>query len=99
MEKVQQANGGFVKDKLSGKEWHIKAKTVINATGPFCDAIRYQETADKASFQELVAPSLGAHLVLGNWSGGHGIANATSRTGNTSRITGLKGRTVFFPPF
>ena len=34
------ANGAVVNDVMSGKEWTIKAKGVINATGPFGDGIR-----------------------------------------------------------
>jgi glycerol-3-phosphate dehydrogenase len=32
--------GAKMRDELSGKEWITKAKSVINATGPFTDAIR-----------------------------------------------------------
>ena len=29
-----------MRDELTGKEWSTKAKSVINATGPFTDFIR-----------------------------------------------------------
>jgi len=32
--------GVKLKDELSGEEWETKAKCVINATGPFTDAVR-----------------------------------------------------------
>ena len=34
--KVDQICGAVVKDTLTGDTWTIKAKGVINATGPFC---------------------------------------------------------------
>ncbi len=60
-------NGATVRDVIAAKngkptsEITIRAKGVINATGPFSDAIRKM---DDSSVQEIVAPSSGVHVVL-----------------------------------
>eukprot|EP01060_Flectonema_neradi_P033804 TRINITY_DN5766_c0_g1_i3.p1 TRINITY_DN5766_c0_g1~~TRINITY_DN5766_c0_g1_i3.p1 ORF type:complete len:667 (+),score=129.69 TRINITY_DN5766_c0_g1_i3:64-2001(+) len=53
--------GARVKDFVSGEEFTIKARKVINATGPFSDSIR--KMADPNA-EEIVVPAQGAHLVL-----------------------------------
>jgi len=45
----------------SGKDLRIRAKVVINATGPFCDNVR--RLADPR-VAPMIAPSQGVHLVL-----------------------------------
>ena len=46
-------------DRESGKEYTIKGKAVINATGVFVDEIL---TMDKPEHKEIVRPSQGVHL-------------------------------------
>jgi glycerol-3-phosphate dehydrogenase len=59
--------GARVKDVLSDdQEFVVKARGVINATGPFADAILKQ---DKPSMKEIVMPSSGVHIVLPEWVG------------------------------
>jgi len=53
--------GARVRDTISGEEWDVRAKTVVNATGPFSDAIRKLE--DETA-PELIVPSAGVHVVL-----------------------------------
>lgn len=55
--------GARVRDTISGddSEQVVYAKGVINATGPYTDAI---EKLDDPSRKELVAPSSGVHIVL-----------------------------------
>lgn len=53
--------GAQVRDEETGREHAIHARTVINATGVFCDAIRRMDTPDADS---IIAPSQGAHIVL-----------------------------------
>ncbi|SMP58646.1 glycerol-3-phosphate dehydrogenase [Neorhodopirellula lusitana] len=48
-------------DQETGQSHRVSAKCVINATGPFCDAIRQM---DEASAMPIIAPSQGVHLVL-----------------------------------
>ena len=60
-------DGATVKDVIAEKngkptaEIAIRAKGVINATGPFADAVRKM---DDQKVQEIVAPSSGVHVVL-----------------------------------
>ncbi|CAL8104799.1 unnamed protein product [Calicophoron daubneyi] len=54
-------NGARVRDILTGKEFVIRARCVINATGPFTDSIR--RMADKSQ-APICQPSAGVHIVL-----------------------------------
>ncbi len=53
--------GARVQDKLDGTSWPIRARGVINATGPFADSIR--RMADPAA-APLLKVSSGIHIVL-----------------------------------
>ena len=57
----KQVSGVMVKDLESGKEYAVKAKVVINATGVFVDHIMQM---DVPTGEHLVRPSQGVHLVL-----------------------------------
>ncbi|KAH9936425.1 DAO-domain-containing protein [Fomitopsis serialis] len=46
-----QLHGARVKDRLSGQEWNVRAKGIINATGPFADALL---TMDNPSHKPIV---------------------------------------------
>lgn len=54
-------SGVTVRDEMSGKEWSIPTKCVINATGPFTDTIRKM---DNPKIKEICSPSSGVHIVL-----------------------------------
>ncbi|KGE13142.1 glycerol-3-phosphate dehydrogenase/oxidase [Sphingobacterium deserti] len=54
-------NGLLFKDTQSGKDYSVKAKAVINATGIFVDEILKLDTAEH---KNLVRPSQGAHIVI-----------------------------------
>lgn len=60
-------NGARVKDLIAEKngerpeEFTVRAKGIINATGPFTDSIRKM---DDPTVQEIVAPSSGVHVIL-----------------------------------
>ncbi|KAF9370911.1 mitochondrial glycerol-3-phosphate dehydrogenase [Mortierella sp. AD011] len=80
--------GARVRDTLTGREFDVKAKGIINATGPFTDGIRQ---LDDPSIQTIVSPSAGVHIILPNYySPGHmGLLDpATS-----------DGRVIFFLPW
>ncbi|KAK5116634.1 hypothetical protein LTR62_007308 [Meristemomyces frigidus] len=81
VDKVAEANGG--KD-----EFRVRAKAVINATGPFTDGIR---KLDDPSVQEIVAPSSGVHVIL---PGYYSPSNMGLIDPNTS-----DGRVIFFLPW
>ncbi|MGH7504954.1 MAG: glycerol-3-phosphate dehydrogenase/oxidase, partial [Longimicrobiales bacterium] len=48
-------------DRESGREYEVRARGVINATGVFTDTIRRMDDPDS---RRLVTPSQGAHIVL-----------------------------------
>ncbi|KAK0425857.1 hypothetical protein QR680_009430 [Steinernema hermaphroditum] len=80
--------GAHVKDMVSGVEWDIKAKAVINATGPFTDSIRLMADPDT---KPICQPSSGVHIVLpGYYSPGN--------TGLLDPATS-DGRVIFFLPW
>ena len=49
------------RDRETGKEYRLRARVVINATGVYCDAIR---RLDDPTAADIVTPSQGIHLVL-----------------------------------
>lgn len=53
--------GAHLRDELTGKEWDIKAKCIINAAGPFTDSVRQM---DDNSVKDICTPSKGVHIVL-----------------------------------
>ena len=53
--------GVVARDLVSGKEYTVKAKTVINAAGIFVDEVMQM---DKPDMPKMVVPSQGVHLVL-----------------------------------
>ncbi|KAI9848223.1 MAG: mitochondrial glycerol-3-phosphate dehydrogenase [Sclerophora amabilis] len=87
-------NGARVKDLVverNGKkaeEFTVRAKGIINATGPFTDSIRKM---DDQEVNEIVAPSSGAHVVL---PGYYSPANMGLIDPSTS-----DGRVIFFLPW
>ncbi len=53
--------GVWIKDALTGKDYEVKSKVVINATGVFTDAIMKM---DNAKHESIISPSQGIHLVV-----------------------------------
>jgi glycerol-3-phosphate dehydrogenase len=56
-----QVTGVAARDSESGQTFTLTARVVINATGPFCDRIRQQDSPHE---QPLVTTSQGIHVVL-----------------------------------
>ncbi|XP_052747288.1 glycerol-3-phosphate dehydrogenase, mitochondrial isoform X1 [Bicyclus anynana] len=81
-------SGARLKDELTGKEWDIKAKSIINATGPFTDSIRKM---DDQQLKDICCPSSGVHIVLpGYYSPEHmGLLDPSTSD----------GRVIFFLPW
>ena len=80
--------GARVRDELSGEELAIGARVVINAAGPWCDAIRRLE--DPAA-PPLLRPTKGSHLVV-----------PRARLGNRHAViftSPLDGRVMFILPW
>ncbi|KAF7513416.1 hypothetical protein GJ744_009837 [Endocarpon pusillum] len=92
-------NGAVVKDVIKSKngkpdeQFVIRAKGVINATGPFCDSIR---KLDEPGEQEIVAPSSGVHVVLpGYYSPADmGLIDPSSSDGRVIFFLPWQGNTI-----
>ena len=54
-------NGAVFVDVETGKEFPVKARVVINATGPFADNLR---RLDEPAASRIISPSQGVHLVF-----------------------------------
>jgi glycerol-3-phosphate dehydrogenase len=53
--------GAHLVDSLSGDSWQLKAKGVINATGPFVDQVRMM---DNPAAPKMLSASTGIHIIL-----------------------------------
>lgn len=54
-------SGAELQDSLTGESWRIKARGVINATGPFVDHIRLMDNPDAT---KILSASTGIHIIL-----------------------------------
>jgi len=54
-------SGANVRDSITGNSWPLKARGVINATGPFADQIR---KLDNPAAANILSASTGIHIVL-----------------------------------
>lgn len=53
--------GGMVRDPFGGESWPVRARCVVNATGPFADRVRL---LDDPAALPILSVSSGVHLVL-----------------------------------
>ncbi|KAJ3126054.1 hypothetical protein HK098_007931 [Nowakowskiella sp. JEL0407] len=81
--------GAVVRDNLSGERWEIKAKGIINATGPFTDAIRKMDEGIQT--KEIVSPSAGVHIILPSYYSPKHMGLLDPATSD--------GRVIFFLPW
>jgi glycerol-3-phosphate dehydrogenase len=87
-------NGATVKDKVreydgkKSEEIKIRARGIINATGPFTDSIRKM---DEPTVQEIVAPSSGVHVILPGYFSPSDMGLIDPNTSD--------GRVIFFLPW
>ncbi|KAI1004257.1 Glycerol-3-phosphate dehydrogenase [Podosphaera aphanis] len=79
---VEEKNG------KEANEFLVRAKGIINATGPFTDAIRKMDDHDT---KEIVAPSSGVHIVLPGYYSPHNMGLIDPKTSD--------GRVIFFLPW
>ncbi|KAH8803142.1 FAD dependent oxidoreductase-domain-containing protein [Xylogone sp. PMI_703] len=86
--------GARVKDLVSEKngkrpeEFRVRARGIINATGPFTDGIR---KLDDPNIKEIVAPSSGVHVVLPGYYSPQKMGLIDPKTSD--------GRVIFFLPW
>ncbi|OJJ49515.1 hypothetical protein ASPZODRAFT_59391 [Penicilliopsis zonata CBS 506.65] len=87
-------NGAVLRDMIPGKdgksteEFTIRAKGIINATGPFTDSIRKMDEPD---VKEIVAPSAGVHVILPGYYSPSDMGLIDPSTSD--------GRVIFFLPW
>nr|WP_321981004.1 FAD-dependent oxidoreductase [uncultured Cohaesibacter sp.] len=60
-DEAKNVAGARVRDAYTGEEWDVKAKKVINATGPFADGIRKM---DDTAAKPILKVSSGIHMIL-----------------------------------
>ncbi|KAG0711285.1 Glycerol-3-phosphate dehydrogenase, mitochondrial [Chionoecetes opilio] len=80
--------GARVRDEVTGKEMTVKAKCVVNATGPFTDSIRKM---DNQVTKEICAPSMGVHITLPDYYSPEQMGLLDPNTSD--------GRVIFFLPW
>lgn len=80
--------GAVCKDELTGKQFNIKAKCIINATGPFTDFIRKLDNKKEMS---ICAPSMGVHITLPEYYSPEKMGLLDPNT--------TDGRVIFFLPW
>ncbi|PQE09585.1 glycerol-3-phosphate dehydrogenase protein [Rutstroemia sp. NJR-2017a BVV2] len=76
------------KDGKKPQEFNIRARGIINATGPFTDAIRKM---DDQEVKEIVAPSSGVHVILPGYYSPQKMGLIDPKTSD--------GRVIFFLPW
>ncbi|VDI49682.1 Hypothetical predicted protein [Mytilus galloprovincialis] len=81
-------SGARVKDRITDKEFNIKAKCIINATGPYTDHIRLMGNKDD---QKICQPSQGVHIVLPDYYSPEDMGLLDPDTSD--------GRVIFFLPW
>ncbi|XP_044743412.1 glycerol-3-phosphate dehydrogenase, mitochondrial isoform X2 [Chrysoperla carnea] len=81
-------SGAHLRDEITGKEWPIKAKCVINATGPMTDSIRLM---DDPKTKTICCPSSGVHIVLPGYYSPEQMGLLDPSTSD--------GRVIFFLPW
>eukprot|EP00252_Welwitschia_mirabilis_P011436 TRINITY_DN25692_c0_g1_i1.p1 TRINITY_DN25692_c0_g1~~TRINITY_DN25692_c0_g1_i1.p1 ORF type:complete len:643 (+),score=145.85 TRINITY_DN25692_c0_g1_i1:408-2336(+) len=87
-ELTDRITGAHVKDKITGNEFDIYARVIVNAAGPFCDEVR--KMADK-DVQNIICPSSGVHIVLPDYYSPEGMGLIVPKTKD--------GRVVFMLPW
>ncbi|XP_066263692.1 glycerol-3-phosphate dehydrogenase, mitochondrial-like isoform X1 [Branchiostoma lanceolatum] len=81
-------SGAIMKDTLTGEEITLKAKCVINATGPFTDGVRQM---DNAQIPNICQPSAGVHIILPDYYSPESMGLLDPSTSD--------GRVIFFLPW
>ncbi|XP_073401751.1 glycerol-3-phosphate dehydrogenase, mitochondrial isoform X2 [Dendrobates tinctorius] len=80
--------GARCKDVLTGQEFDVRAKCVINATGPFTDSLRKM---DNQQTDKICQPSAGVHIVMPGYYSPDNMGLLDPATSD--------GRVIFFLPW
>lgn len=84
----QRVCGVRCRDVLTGKEFDVRAKCVINATGPFTDSVRKM---DDEKVPNICQPSAGVHIVMPGYYSPDNMGLLDPATSD--------GRVIFFLPW
>uniref|UniRef100_A0A7N6AUT4 Glycerol-3-phosphate dehydrogenase, mitochondrial n=1 Tax=Anabas testudineus TaxID=64144 RepID=A0A7N6AUT4_ANATE len=80
--------GAHCRDVITGQEFDIRAKCVINATGPFTDSLRKM---DNQETKNICQPSAGVHIVIPGYYSPDNMGLLDPATSD--------GRVIFFLPW
>uniref|UniRef100_A0A8C9WQM2 Glycerol-3-phosphate dehydrogenase, mitochondrial n=1 Tax=Scleropages formosus TaxID=113540 RepID=A0A8C9WQM2_SCLFO len=80
--------GARCRDVISGQEFEVRAKCVINATGPFTDSLRKM---DNEKSPKICQPSAGVHIVMPGYYSPDNMGLLDPATSD--------GRVIFFLPW
>ncbi|XP_013888375.1 glycerol-3-phosphate dehydrogenase, mitochondrial isoform X3 [Austrofundulus limnaeus] len=80
--------GARCRDVITGQEFDVKAKCVINATGPFTDSLRKM---DEQKVANICQPSAGVHIVIPGYYSPDNMGLLDPATSD--------GRVIFFLPW
>lgn len=83
-----QLSGAQCKDLMTGSEFNIKAKCIVNATGPFTDTIRLMDDPEVST---ICQPSSGVHIILPDYYSPQMMGLLDPSTSD--------GRVIFFLPW
>lgn len=84
--------GVLFTDKETGEKYTVECSGVINATGPFSDAIR---TVDNPETPKIIMPSVGVHLVMpGSYTGKFGMLNPSTKNGSVLFMLPWRGFSI-----
>uniref|UniRef100_A0A4W4HH46 glycerol-3-phosphate dehydrogenase n=1 Tax=Electrophorus electricus TaxID=8005 RepID=A0A4W4HH46_ELEEL len=83
-----QVCGARCRDVITGQEFDIRAKCVINATGPFTDSLRKMDDQRAAN---ICQPSAGVHIVIPGYYSPDNMGLLDPATSD--------GRVIFFLPW
>ncbi|KAL4191738.1 hypothetical protein AMTRI_Chr07g31360 [Amborella trichopoda] len=85
--------GARVRDNLTGKEFDVHTKVIVNATGPFSDAVRKMADNDA---RDMICPSSGTHVVLPDYYSSQrmGLIVPKTKDGRVIFVLPWQGKTL-----
>ncbi|XP_060922927.1 glycerol-3-phosphate dehydrogenase, mitochondrial [Limanda limanda] len=84
----ERVSGARCRDVITGNEFDVKAKCVINATGPFTDSVRKMDNQETPN---ICQPSAGVHIVIPGYYSPDNMGLLDPATSD--------GRVIFFLPW
>ncbi|CAM9323569.1 unnamed protein product [Lampetra planeri] len=85
---AEKVCGARCRDVITGQEFDVKAKCVINATGPFTDSLRKMDNQETSN---ICQPSAGVHIVIPGYFSPDNMGLLDPATSD--------GRVIFFLPW